>query len=76
MQNVAMSRNGEKLVIEIDLSKDFGPSASGKTLIVASTRGNPPVPGTSDTFIGINCFRRARGRTRRTADAQASGSVA
>ena len=57
MQNVNMKKEGSKLIIEIDLSKDFGPSASGKTLILASTRGNAPVPDTSDTFIGINCFR-------------------
>ena len=64
MQNVNLKRQGDKLIVEIDLAKDFGPSASGKTLIVASTRGNPPVPGSTDTFIGINCFRRVRGRSR------------
>lgn len=57
MQNVEMKQTGTKLVIEIDLSKDFGPSTSGKTVIVASTRGNAKVPGSEDTFIGINCFR-------------------
>jgi len=57
MQNVTMRREGNKLVIEIDLSQDAGPSASGKTRIIASTRGNAPVPETEDTFIGINCFR-------------------
>ena len=59
MQNVGMKRDGSKLVIEIDLSKDFGPSASGKTVIVASTRGNAKVPGTEDVMIGINCYRYA-----------------
>lgn len=57
MQNIEMRRQGEKLVIEIDLSKDFGPSASGKTVIVASTRGNAPVPDAAGIMIGINCFR-------------------
>ncbi len=57
MQNIQMRREGDKLVIEIDLSKDFGPSASGKTLIVASTRGNAPVPEAEGTMIGVNCFR-------------------
>jgi hypothetical protein len=60
MQNVTMKREGKsKLVIEIDLSKDLGPSASGKTIMVATTRGNAPVPETSDCFVGINCFRYA-----------------
>ncbi|HLG42681.1 MAG TPA: hypothetical protein VI643_04890 [Planctomycetota bacterium] len=57
MQNIQMRRDGDKLIVEIDLSKDFGPSASGKTLIVASTRGNAPVPDAEGTMIGINCFR-------------------
>jgi hypothetical protein len=57
MQNIQMKREGNKLVIEIDLTQDLGPSGSGKTNIVASTRGNAPVPDTTDTFIGINCFK-------------------
>jgi hypothetical protein len=35
--------NGNKLCIEIDLEKPT-PSASGKTLVVASTRGNAVTP--------------------------------
>lgn len=57
MQNIAMKRDGNRLIIEIDLTQDLGPSGSGKTHIVASSRGNAPVPDTQDTFIGINCFR-------------------
>lgn len=72
MQNVTMTRDASRLLIEIDLSKDFGPSASGKTVIVASTRGNPPVPGAADTFIGINCFRRQRPRASRVAEPSAA----
>lgn len=58
MQNLEMSREGSVLVIRIDLEKDFGPSASGKTVIVASSRGNMRVPGTDDTFLGLNCYRK------------------
>ena len=76
MQNITLTRNGDKLVVEIDLSKDFGPSASGKTLIVASTRGNPAVPGAPDTFIGLNCFRRVRGRSRRAEPEKAPAPTA
>jgi len=54
-----MKRERNKLVIEIDLSKDVGPSATGKTIIVASSRGNVPVPEMPDGYIGINCFRYA-----------------
>lgn len=57
MENVAMKRDKDRLIIEIDLSKDLGPSGSGKTRIVASTHGNKPVPESQDTLIGLNCFR-------------------
>ena len=57
MQNIDMKRDGDRLMIEIDLSKEFGPSSSGKTVIVASTRGNASVPDTDGTMIGINCFK-------------------
>jgi len=39
MKNVEMSLEGNILTIKVDLSKDFGPSASGKTIIIASTEG-------------------------------------
>lgn len=67
MQNIEMRRDGDKLIVEIDLTKDFGPSTSGKTVIVASTRGNAAVPGAEGTMIGINCFRYTspkRGRSK------------
>jgi hypothetical protein len=47
MQNVAMRVDGDKLVIEVDLSKEIGPSSSGKTILIASTEGNANVPGHS-----------------------------
>jgi len=40
MKNVEMTVEGETLTIKVDLSKDFGKSKSGKTIIVASTEGN------------------------------------
>ena len=56
MRNVEMKVVGSKLVIEIDLSKDFGPSKSGKTAMVASTQGNTPIPGRAGHFVGLNVF--------------------
>lgn len=66
MQNVVMRREGDKLIVEIDLKQDLGPSTSGKTHIIASTRGNAPVPGTTDSYIGINCFRYPEPKKART----------
>lgn len=37
MQNVTQRVEGNKLVIEIDLTQNFGPSTSGKTNIVAKS---------------------------------------
>ena len=44
MKNIEMTVEGETLTVKIDLSKDFGPSKSGKTIIIASTEGNVSVP--------------------------------
>ena len=44
MKNVEMTVEGTLLTIKVDLSKEFGPSASGKTTIIASTEGNITIP--------------------------------
>jgi hypothetical protein len=49
---------GNKLCIEIDLETPT-PSASGKTLVVASTRGNAVTDATVDgkpVTIGLNAY--------------------
>ena len=56
MKNVQMSVEGDSLIIKIDLTKDFGESKSGKTIIVASTEGNVTVPGRKEK-IGLNIYR-------------------
>ena len=56
MQNVEWEVKSDKLIIEIDLTKEFGPSKSGKTITIASTRGNQQVEGT-DAIIGLNVYK-------------------
>ena len=56
MKNVEMTVEGELLTIKVDLSKEFGKSKSGKTIIVASTEGNVSVPE-RDEKIGLNIYR-------------------
>jgi hypothetical protein len=51
MQNVKYEINDNKLIIEVDLTQEFGPSKSGKTITIASTRGNRTIEGT-DAIIG------------------------
>ncbi len=57
MKNVEFSVKGNVLTITVDLSKDFGPSSSGKTIIIASTEGNFPLPGRSEV-LGLNVYRK------------------
>jgi hypothetical protein len=56
-QNIRMEVQGETLVITIDLSKAFGLSGSGKSVIIASTGGNIAVPGREEVKIGLNVYR-------------------
>ncbi len=57
MKNVHMSVEGNILTITVDLSKDFGPSSSGKTIIIASTEGNVSVPDREEK-VGLNVYRK------------------
>ena len=57
MKNVELSIKGEILTITIDLSKDFGPSSSGKSIIIASTEGNYSLPD-RDEKIGLNVYKK------------------
>jgi len=57
MKNVEMSVAGDILTITVDLTKESGPSSSGKTIIVASTEGNVTVPEREEK-IGLNVYRK------------------
>jgi len=57
MKNVEMSVEGTILTIKVDLSKEFGLSASEKNIIIASTEGNVTVPN-RDEKIGLNVYRK------------------
>ena len=57
MKNVEMEVEGNMLIIRVDLSKEFGPSSTGKTTIVASTEGNVSIPD-RDEKVGLNVYRK------------------
>lgn len=57
MKNVEMTVEGTILTITVDLSKEFGPSSSGKTIILASTEGNVTIPGREEK-VGLNVYRK------------------
>jgi hypothetical protein len=54
MKNVETKIEGTKLIITVDLSKTFGPSKSGKTIIVASTEGNARI---GPVTVGLNVYK-------------------
>ena len=58
MKNVEMKLEGDILTIKVDVTKEFGPSASGKTIIIATTEGNISVPEKDDVKIGLNVYRK------------------
>ena len=57
MKNVELTVEGTILTIKVDLSKDFGPSSSGKTTIIASTEGNISIPDREEK-IGLNIYKK------------------
>ena len=58
MKNVDLKLEGNILTIKVDISKEFGPSTSGKTIIIASTEGNKAVAGKEDVKIGLNVYKK------------------
>lgn len=57
MKNVQMLVEGNILTIKVDLSKEFGPSSSGKTILIATTEGSVSVPN-RDEKVGLNVYRK------------------
>jgi|WetSurMetagenome_2_1015567.scaffolds.fasta_scaffold878751_1 hypothetical protein len=61
MENVNMSLSKDKktLTLTIDLSKKGELSKTGKSFVVASTRGNQAIPEHEGMFLGLNCYEYA-----------------
>lgn len=57
MKNIEMNVEGSVLTIRVDLSKEFGPSSTGKTIIIASTEGNVTIPDRQEK-VGLNVYRK------------------
>jgi len=58
MKNVDMKITGTILTITVDISKEYGLSTSGKSLIIASTEGNVSIPEKEEIKIGLNIYRK------------------
>ena len=58
VRNVSFAKDKSgTVVIQFDPTKEFGPSASGKTVIVAATGGNVERPGHENTMVSLNVYR-------------------
>lgn len=59
MKNVETKIEGTKLTVTMDLTKDFGRSASGKTTIIASTEGNQKIATPNgEVTLGLNLYKK------------------
>jgi len=58
MKNVEIKVEDNILIIKVDLTKEFGPSSSGKTIIIASTEGNVAIPEKEEAKIGLNVYKK------------------
>jgi len=56
MKNIEQTIEDNILTLKIDLSKTFGPSSSGKTIIIASSEGNKQIE--DGIYLGINVYRK------------------
>ena len=57
-KNVNATVKAGVLTITVDLTKEFGRSASGKSTIIATTSGNVTVDGTEGAVLGFNLYRK------------------
>ncbi len=58
MKNIEMKLEGNILTMKVDLTKEFGPSSSGKTIIIASSEGNVAVDGREEVKVGLNVYKK------------------
>ncbi|TFG05679.1 MAG: hypothetical protein EU536_01370 [Promethearchaeota archaeon] len=57
-KNVQFKIDGDKLIVEMNLSEHKEESKSGKSLIIASTRGNKRIFQDKDVFLGLNLYEK------------------
>jgi hypothetical protein len=56
MQNVEIKKTNNILTITVDLSKNSGPSKSGKSIVIASTLGNTLIDPDKKIYLGLNVY--------------------
>ena len=56
MTNTKIDKKGDILTITVDLSKNSGPSKSGKSIIIASSEGNQVIDPEKKIYLGLNVY--------------------
>ena len=56
MKNIETSIDKNMLTIKVDLTKSFGASGSGKSIIIGSSEGNQAIA--PDIYLGINVYKK------------------
>ena len=57
VKNIDMRVEGDRLIITVDLTQEYGLSSSGKSITIASTDGNVSVPEHEHIKAGVNIYR-------------------
>lgn len=55
-KNVQVTQTAKKITIEIDTTKEFGESKSGKSITIATTSGNAKLE--HGLTLGLNCYKK------------------
>ena len=59
MKNVIIKVEKKKLLIEVDLTKEQGPSKSGKTIVIGTTSGAETAKFEgNDVFVNLNVYKK------------------
>ncbi len=59
LKNVVQRVEGNKLVLEIDLTQNHGLSSTGKTTVVASSGGFAKIEGADGISFSLNVNKKA-----------------
>jgi hypothetical protein len=57
MENIELKVEDKKLILTVDLTKEIGPSSSGRNTLIANTEGNANVPGVEGVKVGLYVYK-------------------
>jgi hypothetical protein len=57
MQNVEMLVVNGRLILQVDLTKELGPSMSGKSTLIAKSGSQPRVPGFNNVRFSLSVYK-------------------